>query len=124
MARPILLFAFPAAVMVVGAIATAMDGERAERQQMQQFTANAKVNAEIQENRLLAESGLAETRYSSGACILSEVALQPGMAVSNLTPGSAICDNQGTTAVVAEDGTLQDFARTNNTTTIRRFLGW
>ena len=124
MARPIFLFAFPAAVMIVGAIATAMDGERAERQQMQQFTANARVNAEIQENRLLAESGLAETRYGSGACVLSNVALQPGMVVSNLTPGSAICDNQGTTAVVADDGSLQDFARTNDTTTIRRFLGW
>ena len=46
------------------------------------------------------------------------------MTVANLTPGSAGCDNQGTTAVVAQDGTLDGFARTNNTDVIRRFLGW
>ncbi len=124
MRNPMLLLAFPTAVMVIGAVVTSMDTERAERQSWQQFAANAKVNAEIQEDRLLAESGLAETRYDSGACVLSEVALQPGMTVSNLTAGSAVCDNEGTTAVVAENGSLQGFARTNDTATIRRFLGW
>lgn len=124
MRSPLMLLAFPAAVMAIGAVVTAMDSERAERQSWQEFAANAKVNAEIQEDRLLAETGLAETRYQSGACVLSEVVLTPGMVVSNLTAGSAVCDNQGTTAVVDEDGTLQGFARTNDTATIRRFLGW
>lgn len=124
MRNPMTLLAFPAVVMLIGAVATAMDGERAGRQQLQQFTANAQVNATIQEDRLHAESALAETRLNSGACVLSDVALQPGMTVSNLTPGSAVCDAQGTTALVANDGTLGDFARTNNTEAIRRFLGW
>jgi len=119
-----MLLAFPAAVMALGAIATSMDPQRSERQQWQQFSANAQVNAQIQEARLQAESQLAETRYRSGACVLSEVPLQQGMVVTNLTPGSAVCDNQGTTAVVAADGRLTDFARTNNTAVVRRFLGW
>ncbi|HEY9887641.1 MAG TPA: hypothetical protein V6D02_04520 [Candidatus Obscuribacterales bacterium] len=120
-----MLLAFPAAVMVIGAIATAFDSERAERQQWQQFSANAQVNAGIQADRLQAESQLAETRYASNACVLSQVPLTPGMTVSGLNPGSAICDNQGTTALVASDGTtLTDFARTNNTAVVRRFLGW
>jgi hypothetical protein len=124
MKNPMMLLAFPAAVMAIGAIATSMDPQRSERQQWQQFSANAQVNAQIQESRLQAESQLAETRYRSGACVLSEVPLQPGMVVTNLTPGSAVCDNQGTTAVVAADGRLADFARTNNTAVVRRFLGW
>lgn len=110
--------------MAFGAIATSLDPSRAERQQWQQFSANAQVNAQIQESRLQAESQLAETRYNSGACVLSNVPLEQGMVVTNLTPGSAVCDNQGTTAVVASDGSLQDLARTNNTTVVRRFLGW
>lgn len=118
------LLAFPAAVMAIGAIATSMDPERADRQQWQQFSANAQVNAQIQSDRLQAESQLAETRYRSGACVLSEVPLQQGMVVTNLTPGSAVCDNHGTTAVVDKDGSLQGFARTNNTEVVRRFLGW
>jgi len=124
MKNPMMMLAFPAAVMAIGAIATSMDPQRSERQQWQQFSANAQVNAQIQEDRLQAESQLAETRYNSGACVLSEVPLQQGMVVSNLTPGSAVCDNQGTTAVVAADGRLDNFARTNNTTVVRRFLGW
>jgi len=124
MRNSMFLLAFPAAVMVIGAVATAMDGERAGRQQLQQFTANAQVNSQIQSDRLQAESQLAETRLNSGACVLADVPLQPGMTVSNLTPGSAVCDSQGTTALVAADGTLDDFARTNNTEAIRRFLGW
>lgn len=124
MKNPMMLLAFPAAVMAIGAIATSMDPQRSERQQWQQFSANAQVNAQIQESRLQAESQLAETRYHSGACVLSEVPLQQGMVVTNLTPGSAVCDNQGTTAVVAADGRLADFARTNNTEVVRRFLGW
>lgn len=124
MKNPMMLLAFPAAVMAIGAIATSMDPQRAERQQWQQFSANAQVNAQIQESRLQAESQLAETRYRSGACVLSEVPLQQDMVVTNLTPGSAVCDNQGTTAVVASDGSLADFARTNNTAVVRRFLGW
>jgi hypothetical protein len=118
------MLAFPVVVMAMGAIATSFDPQRAERQQWQQFSANAQVNAQIQESRLQAESQLAETRYNSGACVLSEVSLQQGMTVGNLTPGSAVCDNQGTTATVASDGFLGDFARTNNTTVVRRFLGW
>ena len=124
MKNPMFLLAFPAAVMVIGAIATAMDEGRAERQQWQKFAANAEVNSQIQESRLLAESQLAETRYGSGACVLSEVPLQPGMVTANLSPGSAVCDGQGTTAIVATDGSLGDFARTNDTAAIRRFLGW
>lgn len=124
MRNPMMLLAFPAAVLVIGAVATAMDGERADRQQMQQFAANANVNATIQQDRLLAESQLAETRLNSGACVFADVPLQPGMTVSNLNPGSAVCDAQGTTALVANDGTLDDFARTNNTAAIRSFLGW
>lgn len=124
MRNPMMLLAFPAGVLVIGAIATAFDSERAERQQLQQFTANAEVNATIQQDRLLAESQLAETRLNSGACVLADVPLQPGMTVSNLTAGSAVCDAQGTTAIVADDGSLTDFARTNNTAVIRRFLGW
>lgn len=124
MRNPMMLLAFPAGVLVIGAIATAFDAERADRQQLQQFTANAKVNATIQQDRLLAESQLAETRLNSRACVLADVPLQPGMTVSNLTAGSAVCDAQGTTAIVADDGTLDDFARTNNTAVIRRFLGW
>ena len=125
MKNPVTLLAFPAVVMVLGAIATSLDSERAERQQWQQFSASAQVNAGIQADRLQAESQLAETRYTSGACVLSEVPLLPGMTVSGLNPGSAICDNQGTTAVVASDGSsLTDFARTNNTTVVWRFLGW
>jgi hypothetical protein len=111
-------------VLLIGAIATAFDAERADRQQWQEFAANAKVNAQIQQDRGLAESALAETRYNTGPCALSDVPLQPGMVVNNLTPGSAICDNQGMTAIVADDGTLDGFARTNNTAVIRRFLGW
>lgn len=124
MKNPMMLLAFPAAVMALGAVATSMDPERADRQQWQQFSANAQVNAQIQSDRLKAESQLAETRYSSGACVLSEVPLQQGMVAANLTPGSAVCDNQGTTAVVAKDGSLDGFARTNNTEVVRRFLGW
>lgn len=124
MRNPMMLLAFPAAVMVMGAIATAFDSERADRQQWQSFAANAQVNQQIQQDRLQAESQLAETRYSSGACVLSEVPLQPGMGVEDLTPGSAVCDNQGTTAIVAQNGTLEGFARTNNTAVIRSFLGW
>ena len=124
MRNPMFLLAFPAGVMLIGAVATAMDGERAGRQQLQEFTANAQVNATIQSDRLHAESQLAETRLNSGACVLSDVPLQPGMVVSNLTPGSAVCDSQGTTALVAADGSLDDFARTNDTAAIRRFLGW
>jgi len=124
MKNPMTLLAFPAAVMAIGAIATSLDPERADRQQWQQFSANAQVNAQIQSDRLQAESQLAETRYSSGACVLSEVPLQQGMVVTNLTPGSAVCDNHGTTAVVGKDGALEGFARTNNTEVVRRFLGW
>ena len=124
MRNPIMLLAFPAAVLLIGAIATPFDSERAERQQLQQFTANAEVNATIQQDRLLAESQLAETRLNSGACVLADVPLQPGMTVANLTVGSAVCDAQGTTALVTADGTLDDFARTNNTEVIRGFLGW
>jgi len=124
MKNPMLLLAFPAAVMAIGAIATSFDADRAQRQQWMEFAANAKVNSQIQEDRLIAESGLAETRFNSGACVLSEVSLVPGMVTANLTPGSAVCDQQGTTAIVAADGSLGDFARTNDTATIRRFLGW
>ena len=124
MRSPMMLLAFPTAVMLIGAIATAMDSERASRQQLQQFTANAEVNSQIQSDRLQAESQLAETRLNSGACVLADVPLQPGMTVSNLTPGSAVCDQFGTTALVAADGSLGDFARTNNTAVIRSFLGW
>lgn len=124
MRNPMMLLAFPAAVLLIGAIATAFDAERADRQQLQQFTANAEVNATIQRDRLQAESQLAETRLNSGACTLADVPLQPGMTVSNLTAGSAVCDAQGTTAIVADDSTLDDFARTHNTAVIRRFLGW
>lgn len=124
MKSPWMLLAFPALVMAVGVIATSLDPTRAERQSWQQFSANAQVNAQIQSDRLEAESQLAETRYSSGACVLSEVPLQQGMVATNLTPGSAICDNQGTTAVVASEGRLDGFARTNDTAVVRRFLGW
>lgn len=124
MKNPMMLLAFPAVVMAIGAVTTSLDPSRAERQDWQRFSANAEVNAQIQATRLQAESQLAETRYRSGACVLSEVPLQPGMTVANLTPGSAVCDHQGTTAIVAQDGTLDGFARTNNTDVIRRFLGW
>jgi len=124
MRNPMLLLAFPATVMAIGAVATSMDTDRAQRQQWQQFTASAQVNSQIQSDRLMAESRLAETRYKSGACVLSELPLVPGMVTANLTPGSAVCDQQGTTAIVAVDSSLGDFARTNDTATIRRFLGW
>lgn len=124
MRNPMILLAFPAVVMAIGAISTSLDSQRAERQQWMEFAANSKVNAQIQEDRLIAESALAETRYRSGACVLSEVPLVPGMTTANLSPGSAVCDNQGTTAIVADDGSLDGFARTNDTATIRRFLGW
>ena len=124
MKNPMTLLAFPAAVLVMGAIATSFDSERAERQQWQQFSANAQINAGIQEDRLRAESLLAETRYNSNACVLSEVPLEQGMTITNLNPGSAVCDNQGTTAVVASDGRLDGFARTNKTAVVRKFLGW
>lgn len=124
MKQPLLLLAFPATLMAIGAIAVAFDPQRAERQQWQEFTANAQVNAQLQQDRLLAEAQLAETRYTSGVCVLAEVPLQPGMVVSNLNPGSAVCDAQGTTALTGPDGTLTDFARTGQTETIRRFLGW
>ena len=124
MKNPMMLLAFPAVVMAIGVVTSSLDPNRAERQDWQRFSANAEVNAQIQETRLQAESQLAETRYSSGACVLSEVALEPGMTVSNLSPGSAVCDNHGTTAIVAKGGSLDGFARTNNTDVIRSFLGW
>ena len=118
------LFAFPALLLAVGIVATSLDPQRAERQRWQEFAASAKVNSRIQKDRLAAESALAESRYDSGACVLSEVPLAPGMVVRNLNPGAAVCDGSGTTAVVGADGTLSDFARTSNTEVIRRFLGW
>jgi hypothetical protein len=124
MRNPMFLLAFPAVVMGIGAVSVSLDPSRAERQQWQQFTANAEVNAQIQGDRLAAETQLAETRYSSGACVLSEVPLQQGMFVENLNPGSAVCDIKGTTALVANDGSLTAFARTGNTEIVRRFLGW
>ncbi|MEM6838843.1 MAG: hypothetical protein AAF609_18555 [Cyanobacteria bacterium P01_C01_bin.120] len=122
--KPWMMLGFPVAVMSIGVVSTSMDAERSDRQSWQRRTASAEVNQQIQADRLAAESDLAESRYVSGACVLAGQQLQSGMVAENISPGSAVCDRFGNTAMVLDNNALGDFARTNNESVIRRFMGW
>ena len=122
--NPILCLVPFVLVIALGSVIASLDAERGYRQQMQRAASVDAVNAQIENKNFRAESGLATTRYSSGSCTLSTVALQQGMKESSLQPGSAICDRHGNTAIVGDSGVLEKFAKTNDIGTIRRFLGW
>lgn len=111
-------------VFAAGFVGQQLDGSKAQRQDLQRYTANAAVDLELEAARAEAEAQVAISRYQSGHCLLSGHELQPGMAIANVNPGQQICDRQGTTAITDENGILINFARTNDQTVVREFLGW
>lgn len=109
-------------IFAVGAITTMLSPtQQAITSSSDSIAINA-VAGEVAAEALLTQSKLAESRYLSGLCIISTLPITEGMAVPPAYSGQIICDAQGMTAQIANDGRLVLLARAGNQTVISEGL--
>ena len=101
-------------IMAVGGITTMINPQQRAITQATDTIAITSVATEVSAESLTAQAKLAESRYESGACIISTLPITEGMAVPPAHRGSVVCDRHGMTAQVASDGRLVLLARTGN----------
>jgi hypothetical protein len=109
-------------IMAVGGIANAFNTQQRAITAASDSVAVNTVATEIASESLAASAALAESRYESGACIISTIPITEQMAVPTVYAGGIICDRHGMTAVVARDGRLVLLARTGNQAKITQGL--
>ena len=122
--QPWMLAVLPLALFGFGAVSTLTNPEIQEGRALQRNTAQNRAQARVEARQGEANSQLAITRYQSGNCLLSTVPIKPGMVFSGVPTDVSVCDDQGWTAQLGSDGTVQKLAYTSDTDVIRGFLGW
>lgn len=104
------------AALIVGVMG--QGSPRAVLTNTQQSIAMNTVAVEIEQEAIAASNEVALSRYRSGACIRSTVAILEGMSVPPEYAGRLICDSFGTTAQIDKQGRLTLFAKTGDTAAI------
>lgn len=122
--NPIMLALIPATLFGLGTFTTLTNPEIQESRTLQKQTAQNRAQARVEARQGEANSTLAENRYSSGNCLLSDTPIEPGLTYVDVPVGVYVCDRHGWTAQIDGSGTVDKLAYTSNANVIRGFLGW
>ncbi len=118
-------FAIAASLLGVGLVATSLDTEGKEIQQLAQQGYRAAARATVEADTAGATQSLAIQRYQSGVCVFvgNGVELQEGQ-VYQLPPNTCVADGYGRTGLTGSNGAVGHMATTQDQSVIRQFLGW
>jgi ribosomal protein L2 len=118
-------FAIAALLLGGGLIATSLDTEGKEIQQLAQQGHRAAARAAIEASTTEATQGLAVQRYQSGACVYvgNGVEVAEGQ-IYQLPSGTCVADGYGRNGLTDSAGVVGQIATTQDQQVIQQFLGW
>jgi hypothetical protein len=118
-------FLLAATFLGVGLVATSLDTEGKDIQQLAERRYRAEARSLFEGSMMTATQDLAVQRYQSGVCVYAGngVELQEGQ-VYQLAANTCVADGYGRTGLIGSNGAVGQLATTQDRPVIQQFLGW
>lgn len=118
-------FLLAATFLGIGLVATSLDTEGKEIQQLAETRYRAEARSLFEGDMMSATQDLAKQRYQSGVCVYAGngVEIKEGQTYQ-LEQNTCVADGYGRTGLIGPTGVLGQLATTQDRQVIQQFLGW